>query len=114
MEVKVLITVYYVICSLLTAKAQEQYQSGSLIQVNLEYNATDKHIHLTIVNKEKVTVYINSSHSNGSNVFIDFLTLNEANNICPANEVGLGTPYQQRVLELPPKEKYEYTYKLDD
>lgn len=69
---------------------------------------------MTIVNKEKDTISISSSHLNGSNIFIDFLTVNEVDNICPANEVGLGTPYQQRIIELPPNGKYEYKYKIDN
>lgn len=114
MRIRFLFFVSCIICSLFVAKSQERHQSKPLMYINLEYSMADNHIHLNIVNKEKDTISISSSHLNGSNIFIDFLTVDEVDNICPANEVGLGTPYQQRIIELPPNGKYEYKYKIDN
>lgn len=109
MKIKVLL--FLSIFCIFTAEAQ--IKNNPDIGVDLRYDAINKYIHMTIVNNEQDTVNISCSPLTGSVININFLKKDEADDINgDANNIGLGTHYQQHFIKLAPKEVYKYTYEF--
>lgn len=93
--------------------AEVQIKKDSALKVELDYDAANKFIHMTIVNNEADTAFIYCSSLNGSVVNINFLRQNESDNITgDVSNFGLGTHYKQPFIKLAPKEAYKYTYEF--
>lgn len=107
----IIICIFYMFCLETRSMLNE---STSIIKVELKHDVENNCINLYIINNGNLWVYINSSPLNGSTVYVDLLDSDKTENIYHVGEFGLGTPYQQKKIQLAPKDTYQYTYRIEE
>lgn len=111
MKTKIIICLFCIFCLETRSMLNE---STSIIEVDLKHDVEKNYIHLYITNNGDFCVSINSSPLNGSSIYVDLLDSDNTEKIFHIGEFGLGTPHQQKRIQLAPKDTYQYTYRIEE